>query len=108
MSALLLLCTAAATAADVELQWNSAVLADGYNIYYSTDLGVSWSAAIDVGNVLTYTVPDIPDTGIVLFRIGAYNEYDETVISWQGVFYCGEWMPPGHASGLYIVSVTVG
>ena len=103
----LLLLTGTAMAADVELQWTSAALATGYKIYTSTDNGANWDAGLDVGNVTAYELIGVPDTGLVMWRISAYNTYGETITSWQGGWYCGDWMPPQAAIGLRVNTVAV-
>ena len=103
---LTLFCTPA-MAADVELIWESAALATGYKVYQSTDAGSTWDAGTDVGNVTTYELVGVPDSGLVLFRISAYNSYGETITSWQGGWYCGDWMPPQASIGLRVNTIAV-
>ena len=91
LAMVLMLCTPA-LAADVELQWEPAALATGYKIYTSTDNGATWDAGLDVGNVTTYELTGVPDTGLIMWRLSAYNGYGETITSWQGGWYCGDWM----------------
>ena len=107
LAALILAFAVNGFAADVTLKWEAAPLATGYNLYYSTDLGITWSSPIDAGNVLEYEITGVPDIGVVLFRVGAYNSYAETLISWQGGWYCGEWMPPGQALNLGVSAVSI-
>ena len=74
-------------AADVSLKWDASVGATGYKIYKSEDLGVTWSALVDVGNVTTYTYLNIIETKMVLFKVSAYNSLGESVRHWSGAWY---------------------
>lgn len=100
--AIILLCFCApAVAADVTLQWDPVVGADGYRIYTSTDMGGVWDAGIDVGQATTYVMV-VPETGLVLFRASAYNEYGES-IRYDGLAaYCGDCAPPRSPRGIGI------
>lgn len=97
---LILLVAASAMAADVSIAWDTAQGATGYKLQMSTDTGATWSAGVDVGNVLTYTLLGVPDTGLVLFRVLAYNVQDEAITTWAGAWYNNDWKPPGYAGGL--------
>lgn len=105
--AMVLMFCGSALAADVELKWQAAALATGYKIYQSTDTGATWDAGVDVGNVTEYTLTGVPDTGLVMWRLSAYNAYGETITSWQGGWYCGDWMPPQAAVGLSVGDVLI-
>jgi len=87
-------------AADVLLKWEAAQFASGYKIYRSIDTGATWDAGTDVGDVLEYTYTGVPDSGLNMFRISVYNSYGETVTSWAGAWYNGDWSPPTNALGL--------
>jgi len=103
--AIILLCFCApAVAADVTLQWDPVVGADGYRIYISTDCGQTWdyNTGTDVGNVTVYVYEDVPDTGQVLFRAGAYNGHGEEVEYKAGVSWCGDCGPPAAPRGIGI------
>jgi len=89
-------------AADINLAWNASEKATGYKIYQSVDNGATWESGLDVGNVLTYIVPFVPDSGLVLFRVSAYNTKGETITYWSGAWYNGDWRPPSPAGGLGI------
>ena len=93
-------------AADVNLKWEASVEATGYKIYKSLDNGVTWDAGIDVGNVTEYTVTGVEETGLVLFRVGAYNTSGEGVSYWSGAWYNKLWMPPLSAQGLGVGNVS--
>ena len=87
-------------AADVILQWDPVADATGYKLYQSVDLGVIWDVGVDVANVTTFVAQGVPDTGIVMFRVSAYNANGEAVRYSAGVFYCGDCNPPVSPSGL--------
>lgn len=74
-------------AEDVTLKWDASTGATGYKIYKSEDLGVTWSAPVDVGNVTTYTYLNIIETKMVLFKVSAYNSLGESVRHWSGAWY---------------------
>ena len=85
----ILLMTTFSNAADLTLKWEASSGATGYRIYMSIDLGVTWLAPKDVGNVLTYIYLTVPDTTLVLFRLGAYNAAGEQLTSDRGCWYDG-------------------
>jgi PKD repeat protein len=71
----LLLATALpATAGTVSLAWNpvTATGLAGYMVYYGTSPGV-YPTKINVGNVTTFTVPGLADTGTYYFVVTAYD-----------------------------------
>jgi hypothetical protein len=72
--------------ADVPIAWNAVHGATGYNLYQSFDVGVTWTAPADMGNQISATVV-VVETGLVLFKIGAYNANGETITEWQGAWY---------------------
>jgi hypothetical protein len=88
------------SAADLTLYWDAAPGATGYKLYASTDLGVTWSAPRDAGNVQTFIWTGAPSTGLVLFRIGAYNAQGEMIRTEAGAWYRGDWELPALAKGL--------
>lgn len=88
--------------ADIHVGWDPVAEATGYKLYKSTDLGVTWDAGMDVGNVTEFTVTGVPDAGVVLFRVSAYNGNGEAVRYDAGVFHCGDCIPPGLAGSLGI------
>ena len=99
---IMVLMATTAFAADIPIAWDAAGGATGYKIQMSTDNGVTWSAGVDVANVLTYTLLGVPDSGLVLFRVLAYNSVGEAVNMWAGAWYNGDWKPPAVAGGLGI------
>jgi len=95
---LLILTATAAWGADITLRWDASDGAEGYRIYQSTDTGAMWDAGADVGNVTQYTIT-VPDSGLVLIRIGAYNAQGEVIRYNAGAWYNGDWKLPNVASG---------
>ena len=87
-------------ATDVTLKWDAATGATGYKLYQSTDNGATWDAGVDVGNVTSYVYPNVPESGLVLFRVSAYNATDEAVRYEAGAWYNFLWKPPQATSGL--------
>ena len=94
----ILLIASTVHAADVTLRWDASEGAEGYKIYQSTDTGALWSEVADAGNVTQYTVI-APDTGLVLFRISAYNSQGEAIRYNAGAWYNHEWKLPNEPSG---------
>ena len=88
-------CTVFANAAEVKLAWdaNSETDLAGYKVYMSTDQGATWTAGVDVGNITAHTYPDVPDTGLILFRVSAYDANNETIRYEAGAWYCKDFLP---------------
>ena len=100
MAALLILFLAAPVwAADITLGWDAVTDVTGYRMYRSVDGGVTWTMAQEVGNVTEVTLTGQPDTGIVLYRVAAYNANGEAVRTWSGAWYNKEWQPPANPGG---------
>jgi len=95
-----------AFAADITLKWEVSTDATGYKIYKSLDLGVTWDAGLDVGNVTTHIYTGVEETGLVLFRVSAYNASGETISTWSGCWYNKIWQPPLSAQGLGVGDVS--
>jgi hypothetical protein len=85
--------------ADVTISWDVVSGATGYNLYQSFDAGATWSASADMGNQTSATIT-VVDTGLVLFKIGAYNTNGETLNDWQGAWYNHLWRPLDAPVGL--------
>lgn len=85
--------------ANVTLEWNPSSGATGYKIYKSTDLGVTWSTPVDVGNVLTYTYLNVEENTLILFRASAYNASGESIRSWSGAWFDNRKKPVDPPSG---------
>ena len=60
-------------AAQVTLAWDAADGAAGYKIYYGTTSN-NYTAGVDVGTNLTYTLPALPDGHTYYFAATAYDE----------------------------------
>ena len=71
--------TSAAHAATVTLAWDASTTSSvtGYKIYVSTTTGV-YGSGIDVGKVLTYTVPGLAEGTKYYFVATAYNPGQES------------------------------
>lgn len=85
--------------ADILISWDVAQGVDGYSLVQSVDNGTTWSTPQDVGSVTTATYT-VPDSGLVLIRVGAYNSAG---ITWRldaGIFYNGDWKPLLPPSGV--------
>ena len=93
-------------AADVTLKWEASPDATGYKIYKSLDTGTTWDVGVDVGNVTTYVYTGVEETGLVMFRVSAYNAAGETISYWSGAWYNYLWMPPLSAQGLGVGQVS--
>ena len=81
-------------AADVTLKWATVDDADGYRISQSVDMGNTWGTPIDVGDVSSYTVTGVPDSGLVMWRVESYNAHGTAINSWAGAWYNKDWQPP--------------
>lgn len=90
-------------AADVPMEWKASPGATGYKIYKSEDMGVTWDAGIDVGNVTTYTYLNVREDKLILFRASAYNAVGESIRSWSGAWYNHLWRPVNPVSGAGIL-----
>lgn len=100
--ALLVLIAAPAWAADFTLQWDAVADATGYKLYRSVDSGVTWEMIEDVPGASEKALTGQPDTGLVLYRVSAYNANGETIRAWSGAWYNGDWQPPSDPGGLGI------
>jgi hypothetical protein len=63
---------------------------------------INWNNATveDVGNVTEYTWADVPDSGMTLFRVGAYNAKGEAIRFDAGAWHNLDWAPPRRPGGL--------
>lgn len=87
-----------AMCATISLKWDTAAGATGYRIDQSINSGTAWTEVKDAGNVLTTTVT-APDTGLVLYRIKAYNSQGQTIRTNAGAWFNGSWSLPAPATG---------
>lgn len=69
---ILLLIPSVSYAVDVHLYWEESSGATGYYIYYSTDSGTTWSAAVDASTATDYNMTGMSEAGVVLFCVNAY------------------------------------
>ncbi len=88
--------------ADITLNWLAAMGATGYKVYMSTDLGVTWTTPIDVGNVITYVYKNVVEDKKVLFKLAAYNTQGDAIINWAGAWCDLRNRPPIFPSNLGI------
>jgi hypothetical protein len=97
--AMILLLPALAIGADVSHKWDAVVNADGYRLYQSIDNGITWAqSGADAVNT-TATALNVPDSGLVLFKVSAFNAVGETIREWSGSWYNGDWKPVNSPSG---------
>ena len=84
-----------AFAADVPVKWDPVLEATGYKVYQSINPCDAIPTWIEVANVtdVTVIIPDVPDSGMVLFRVSAYNSNGESIRYWSGAWYRGDWKP---------------
>lgn len=62
-----------ASGAEVTLAWDAANGADGYRIYYGTDIdGLNYS--VDTGQLVEFTVSDLRCNTNYFFNVRSYNE----------------------------------
>lgn len=89
-------------AADVTLKWDVSADATEYIVYQSVDMGTTWDSGTSFGAETTGVITDVPDTGLVLFRVSAKNVHAESISIWSGAWYRGDWKPPELSTGLGI------
>jgi hypothetical protein len=87
-----------ALAADVPLSWDPVDGAVGYKVYASTDTGTTWTEIADVA-ATSVTLTGEPDSGLILYRVSAYDANQEAVRTYSGAWYNGDWMPLGDPGG---------
>ena len=99
LTVLFILCiSVSASADDVFLRWDPSEGATGYKVYkfempLCSEDQTTWDTGIDVGNVTEYVYSGVPNSGLILFRIGAYNNSSESVMRWSGAWYNGDEKP---------------
>jgi hypothetical protein len=100
---LILIVASTCSAADITLNWDPSDGAVGYRIYVVIAYDHSESSeSIDVGNVLTYQRNGLPDTGLTMFRVSAYNNQGEIICYKTYALYCGEWKTSAVPTGVGI------
>ena len=87
-------CLCGAHAAEVDLTWDANPEPDiaGYRVYQSIDMGANWTMVADT-NATTVNLSDIPDTGLILFRVSAYDNQDESIRHNAGAWFNNDWIP---------------
>ena len=98
--AIIVLFPTLALAADVTMTWEPSTGATSYKVYMSTDNGSTWPTVKDVGNVTDYVWTDAPATGLVLWRVSAYNATAEAIRTEAGVWYNADWHDPETPKGI--------
>ena len=86
-------------AADITLKWDAVEGATSYKIQMSTDLGLTWVEERDAGSEITLIWTGAPDSGLVFFRAVACNNVADTIRTWSGAFYNGDWKAPDSPAG---------
>ena len=91
---LLVFSVATGLAAEIDLSWDANPEQDvvGYKVYQSIDGGTNWTLAVDT-DATTVFLPDIPDSGLVLFRVSAYDNQDESIRYNAGAWFNNDWKP---------------
>ena len=79
-------------AGEIEINWKSEGQANGYKVYQTLDNGNSWQEIIDTNS--TNATLTMPEHGLVLLRISAYNQSGETIRTSSGIWYNADWNPP--------------
>ncbi len=104
-------------AADILVTWNASAGATGYKLEYSIDNGGTWSTPLDIGMVqpidyvsgtthfllCSYNWIGLPDTGLVLVRVTAYNAVGPITRTDAGAWFNKSWAPPIAPKGVGIV-----
>ena len=97
----IILFACSAFAKDVTLSWDPSPSAGvtGYNVHYSTSVDQPFPVILDVGNVLTAQVVDLPDDTGYYFSVSAYDAAGfESVYS--NIVYSPGFAPPAAPAGL--------
>jgi hypothetical protein len=91
-----------AKAVDITLKWDAVQGATGYKIYQSVNQGTAWTMVKDTLTAITSTVITAPDTGLILYRVSAYNAQGEAINTGAGAWYNGVWKLPANPVGVGI------
>ena len=102
---LLLLVSYTSHAADIRLKWNPVETATSYKVFISLDTGVTWGSGIDAGGATEHVIIDLPEDALILFKVGAYNEYGANICHWAGAWYDHRRRPPDPVWGLGIMGL---
>jgi len=113
----LLLTAMSLQAADINVTWTASPGNPGYKMEYSTDNGTTWSAPKDVGQitpvdyvtasgthllVCTYLWKGLPDNGLIIIRVSAYNAVGLATRTDAGAWYNKSWSIPAIPGGVGI------
>jgi hypothetical protein len=90
---------AMALSADLTLSWDAMENASGYTVERSIDSGATWEKVADV-TANSVALSAQPDSGLALYRVGAYNGQGEVTRTYSGAWYNGDWLLPGMTSGV--------
>lgn len=88
-----------AHAADVVLSFDPVDGATGYRIEMSQDLGITWGMSQDTVGMTTHTFTGAPEDSLLLFRVAAYNDVQESVRTYSGAWYDHRLVPMDSPSG---------
>ena len=100
---LILLFTTPIYSAEVTLQWDPQPDAKGFNVYRSLDMGQIWKLHKTISGDNKITLQGEPDTGIVLYRFGAFNDMGEQIRLNAGCFLWSDApKPPDKPQGIGI------
>ena len=73
---------------------------EGFRVYKSDDLGQTWQLAKEVNATVTQTkLENLPSDHLILFRVSAYNQAQESIRTNAGAWYNGEWTVPPRPRG---------
>lgn len=82
----------------IVVSWNANTESDlaGYKVYYGTTSSGSYSYVVDVGNVLTYTIKDVPELTTYYVAVTAYDTAaNESVKSTEASIVTSDLTAPG-------------
>jgi hypothetical protein len=83
-----------AEAASKIITWDAQTDANGFQIYQSVDTGVTWTFVKTIADpTATSTTVTAPDSGLVLYRVSAYDSNAESIKYESGAWYNGDWLP---------------
>jgi len=113
---LVLVFTTSAFSADIIVSWRASTGATGYIIEASMDNGTTWTTKKDIGAIVpvdyvagtshillcSYTWTGLPDTGLVLIRVIAYNSIGQACRTEAGSWFNKAWSAPDAPTGVGI------
>ena len=80
-------------AADVIISWDPSPGATGYSVYQSIDQGGTWVKKADNVSGVVTVIADVPDSGLVIFKVSALRGPEEAIRDWSGGWFNGTWKP---------------